>query len=291
MRKLMLMAVMMAVSPAMALAGASILMPETTWDFGLAYNTKSLSHPYWIKNTGDDTLSIDVKPGCGCTLAPIQKNRLAPGDSTVVELIFNARTVMRPPLPVKKSATVSSNDQTQSRLSINFTSRIIPDSDTVSTIAFGPRLIEFSPDNRKAEIEFENIDDSLSLTATQIGYLMDDFNIDIPKKPLKPGKKDKIMVEWKGEKPEYDVDRSLTFDTGSQENSRFSVSYTIKGVKGPKQAPAKSHAATPATVKPATSQKPTFDVSAPQFEGGQSKVTPVSPAATDTLSNGKPSGK
>jgi hypothetical protein len=46
------------------MAGPKILMPETRWDYGDVPQNSTLSHAYWIKNIGDDTLKIvNVKPG------------------------------------------------------------------------------------------------------------------------------------------------------------------------------------------------------------------------------------
>ena len=40
------------------------LMPETTWDFGKVPQGDVVSHSYWIKNIGTDTLRIiKVRPG------------------------------------------------------------------------------------------------------------------------------------------------------------------------------------------------------------------------------------
>ena len=41
-----------------------VLMPETTWDFGKIPQGAVVSHSYWIKNVGGDTLRIiKVRPG------------------------------------------------------------------------------------------------------------------------------------------------------------------------------------------------------------------------------------
>lgn len=41
-----------------------VLIPETTWDFGLIPAGNVVSHYYLIKNVGTDTLKIDkVRPG------------------------------------------------------------------------------------------------------------------------------------------------------------------------------------------------------------------------------------
>ena len=43
---------------------AKIEVPETSFDFGYVPQGVKISHVYWIKNVGSDTLFIrDVKPG------------------------------------------------------------------------------------------------------------------------------------------------------------------------------------------------------------------------------------
>ncbi|OGC90132.1 MAG: hypothetical protein A2W25_11115 [candidate division Zixibacteria bacterium RBG_16_53_22] len=172
-------------------------------------------------------------------MAPVQKDVLAPGDSTVVELVFNTNSVVKPPLVIRKHANITSNDSTQAVVAINFEGKVVPDTDTVSTMAFGPKILQFGPDDRKQEITFENVKDSVSLSVKLVGYVMDDLAIKVPNKPIQPGKKGKIEIEWKGDLPEYDVGRSLTFKTGSSESPQFSAAYSIKGAKGPRPAPSK----------------------------------------------------
>jgi hypothetical protein len=63
MKKLLAVIFLIFMMPTLALAGARVLLPEKTWDFGLAHKGGPISHPYWIKKMGDDTLRINVKPG------------------------------------------------------------------------------------------------------------------------------------------------------------------------------------------------------------------------------------
>lgn len=60
-----------------------------------------------VKNVGDAPLKIsDVRPSCGCTVAPIDKNLLQPGEIGKISVTMNASGFG----PVKKSLTVSSDD-------------------------------------------------------------------------------------------------------------------------------------------------------------------------------------
>ncbi|MBC8146322.1 MAG: DUF1573 domain-containing protein, partial [bacterium] len=61
-----------------------------------------------ITNTGTDTLKItEVKPSCGCTTAPLDKNVLLPGDTASVMVSVD---VAHSSGPVSKNMTSNSND-------------------------------------------------------------------------------------------------------------------------------------------------------------------------------------
>jgi len=63
-----------------------------------------------IKNVGTDSLFVTkVKPGCGCTTAPLDKERLAPGEEATMSVELK---VSGNPGPISKSITISSNDPT-----------------------------------------------------------------------------------------------------------------------------------------------------------------------------------
>jgi hypothetical protein len=63
--KKMLAAIMFLIScSVIAMAAPQISVPETHWDFGNVPQNATLTHDYWIRNLGTDTLRIiDVRPG------------------------------------------------------------------------------------------------------------------------------------------------------------------------------------------------------------------------------------
>lgn len=61
-----------------------------------------------VKNTGNEDLKIlNVKPSCGCTAAPIDKNLLKPNETATIDLSFNVGTN---PGVNSKTLTITSND-------------------------------------------------------------------------------------------------------------------------------------------------------------------------------------
>jgi hypothetical protein len=50
--------------PVMVMASPQISVPETHWEFGNVPMNSIISHDYWIRNTGSDSLKIiEVRPG------------------------------------------------------------------------------------------------------------------------------------------------------------------------------------------------------------------------------------
>ncbi|KXK58023.1 MAG: DUF1573 domain-containing protein [Chlorobi bacterium] len=61
-----------------------------------------------VKNVGEGVLNVkEVRPGCGCTAAPIDKNILNPGEVGKISVTLRASTSTG---PLQKSITVTSDD-------------------------------------------------------------------------------------------------------------------------------------------------------------------------------------
>ncbi len=186
-------------------------------------------------------------------MAPISKKELAPGDSTVVELVFNTRTSKG---RVTKNARVTSNDSTMAAFSIDFVATIVPTPDTLSNIRIDAPRVAFAKDSTKYEVIVENHDSSM-VHLTLAAKPLDDIRADIKDDSIKPGKKGKIEFEWEGKtEPEYDVNHVVTFETGLRGITRFSVPYIVKGLKGPKPVVVPQKAQNPPSPAGTAVQKP-----------------------------------
>ena len=76
----------------------NIVCDEPLFDFQRADNSQTVKHTFVIRNDGDATLDIsDVKPDCGCTVAKISLDSIAPGKeaSLDVELKLKGRYGMQ----------------------------------------------------------------------------------------------------------------------------------------------------------------------------------------------------
>jgi hypothetical protein len=87
---------------------AKLVMPDSIFDFGFFATDARVVHTYPIYNQGNDTLRIiKVKPGCGCTTAPLHNYDIPPGDSTTLDMYFDSKRLTG---LVKKKTTILSND-------------------------------------------------------------------------------------------------------------------------------------------------------------------------------------
>jgi hypothetical protein len=244
--------ILAALIPVIALAGPQITIPEKHWDYGFVPQNAVLTHTYLIKNIGDDTLRItEVKPGCSCTAAPIQKQILPPGDSTSVELIFNPKHSRG---TATKNAQINSNDPVNGSERIDFTCIIYADSGYFRPVKVNPSKLEFSSKNPRFNVVIQN-DTGSALELKLVETLPPDLRLKIKNNVISVGKKGEITLEWKGMEPEYDIERVLTFDTNTELVPRFTIPYSIKGLKGPKIPEKPLHAEEKqATAQPATTK-------------------------------------
>jgi archaellum component FlaG (FlaF/FlaG flagellin family) len=81
-----------------------------TYDWGTVAPGK-LTTTVEVKNTGNDELKItEVRPGCGCTAAPIDKNLLKPAEIGKINITLDVSTRTG---PVEKTVSITSSDSSQ----------------------------------------------------------------------------------------------------------------------------------------------------------------------------------
>ena len=203
-------------------AQAEMKLPETDFDFGYVPADSRVSHLFWIKSVGTDTLKIlEIKPGCGCTRAPVKKKEIAGGDSTELEIIYSSSR--RVGNTVKHPKLVVNTPQSEYNLTIRSTSLREPENSY--PVVFKPYRVYVS---RAGEIEvdegkFKIINVSpdvlkLNLVSEPYGY----FDFDLPEK-IKPGDTAICKLKVKPEKLSEEFFKSFTIEFDDPAKSRFSI--------------------------------------------------------------------
>ena len=190
-------------------------------------------------------------------MAPVDKKVLAPGDSTVVELVYGTKTAKG---KVNKNARIMSNDSTRAIVTIDFAGFIVVSPDTSSLIRVAPEQLSFDKASKKGSAVVEN-HSGATINLNMVSRPRDDIKYKFDNKPISGGDSKKLEFEWKGKAPEYDYNGVFTFETGDASINRVSVPYTIKGEKGPKPLPGHGAPATakqiiPPAVKPNNPPRP-----------------------------------
>ncbi len=122
------------------------LSPEM-FDFGYIPQGLKVANRYWLANDGLDTLVVaTVKPQCGCTTAPLTRDRVAPKDSVPLDVLFDSKNING---VVNKKVTVVSNSSTGDSISLYFTGRV---DDKDSIVNLQPRVALFTEIDKLKEI-------------------------------------------------------------------------------------------------------------------------------------------
>jgi mono/diheme cytochrome c family protein/archaellum component FlaG (FlaF/FlaG flagellin family) len=91
---------------------AQIKVEEEIHDFGNIELNTFAEHTFFIKNSGNDTLTIvNTHASCGCTAAVMDNMKVAPGGISRLKVKFDAHN--KGEGPITKTITVSSNSRTE----------------------------------------------------------------------------------------------------------------------------------------------------------------------------------
>ena len=156
---------------------------ETIYNFGSMQRNTSLSHDFYVKNTGQSTLHIEVgSTTCKCTVGELATNSLAPGQETEIHLEWTAKTGAG---PFRHGATLVTNDPKQPRV------ELVVEGDVVEAKMLRPQDFYFGnvPAGNTKQVEvflMAFLQDEVKILSHQVHgeNLEDQFDIEfVPCKP------------------------------------------------------------------------------------------------------------
>jgi len=91
MKKLLTFLILILAFSANVKAEAFLVAPANSFDYGLTPSGSVLYHGFWVKSVGEDTVVIDeIKTGCSCAITSQESDRIAPGDSMLINIEWDA---------------------------------------------------------------------------------------------------------------------------------------------------------------------------------------------------------
>jgi len=203
-------------------AGPQIFLPETEFNWGKICQNRTVSHTFWIKSVGDDTLIIKkVVPGCGCTKAPLQDSVLAPGDSTRLDIFFSTKSYRG---YVTKKPYLQTNIGDEITY-LKIYSLLVAEPEIDLPLYLNPPYIDVSQytekPRRKASFLIENRGD-VDFKLTLVDWGRDFFDVDLPNL-VKAGETVEGSILVHEDKVPYDFNLSLTFAINDIDETRYTL--------------------------------------------------------------------
>ena len=211
-----------------AVPQSAIEVSQPDFEFGRVAQGTSVSHTFWMKNTGDSNVFInDIKPGCGCTKAPFKAQDLAPGESTHVELIFSSGHYGS---HVTKNAHILSNESGNvPDLKFHADVRPRPMMDSLDVFAVTPCLVDLDnnkdPNDHALEYHLSLInrsdqDLSFRLVDQPTGLV----DLDFPAgQTVHPGETVKIAARFDKAVASEVFTKSFTIEASDKDHTRLTV--------------------------------------------------------------------
>lgn len=150
-----------------------------SYDWGTVKPTQDpLKAKIKIKNAGNELLKItEVKPGCGCTTAPLDKNELNPGEEASLDVTLRIAGYSG---NVVKSIRIASNDPANPNKYLYLKANVFhPISITpTSYLAFSEMTVG---QEATAKVTLKN-NTNQDITITDVEIVPDNLNVNLPKK-------------------------------------------------------------------------------------------------------------
>jgi len=216
-KKILFLIVTISVAGFAQLMGPKLLVQPTMHDFGEITQGDKVRHVFILTNNGGDFLLIEkVQASCGCTAAEPEKNELAPGESTNLEVIFNSAGRHG---AQKKNITIKSNDSINPLVKLTITATVVNSDNPESKVPalyfpetkhdFGSvkegNVVEYTfkfSNNGKATLKIKDVRTSCGCTAALVSS-----------EKLEPGAEGTIKVELDTKNRNGKMSRTITIQS------------------------------------------------------------------------------
>lgn len=209
---------------------ARIEFLEKYWNFGSIPESTTVSHDFPFRNNGTDTLVITrVKPTCGCTVAPLSADHVAPGDTAVMSISLNTRRLHG---KVRKFVNVDCNDPINPYYKLSFDA-IVDNPDRL--IVTSPQIADFGnfKELREATAQLKIANSSANPVTLTVVYKppRDLLGVSFGKSNLAPGDSTTMTIRLQNEIDPGRFSSTITIEPRDHPDWRISVPVQGNSVK------------------------------------------------------------
>jgi hypothetical protein len=204
-------------------AGPQAAVSEAAFDFGKVGQECTLTHTFWIRSTGTETLRvISIWPGCGCTQIPMTDSTAAPGDSIPISIIYRIGREMGEAIKHPEITTNASSVKIKFDLLVN----VIPiDGQMAGPLFVSPNPLDVSQfgekTRRRASFQIENRS-TQDLSLVMVDSSMKSFELKLPDR-VAAGQTVTGMIRVRENRVAADFDESFTFKATGMEKATYTL--------------------------------------------------------------------
>jgi len=172
-----------------------------SYDWGTVKPTQDpLTAKIRLKNVGNEVLKItEVKPGCGCTTAPLDKNELKPGEEALLDVTLRIAGFSG---NVVKSVRIASNDPQNPNKYLYLKANIFHPISISPTSYFAFNEMTVGKESTAKVTIKNNTNESITLSDIQV--IPDNLSVNLPKKlTLKAGESFEVIAKVVPDKKGY----------------------------------------------------------------------------------------
>lgn len=103
--------------------GPKLELTPMEFNFGEVWQGQPARGEFTVKNVGSAPLTVDVRSGCGCTLATRPKSPLAPGESSTFSATYDTQKYLG---GANKTVTVTTNDPAHASVTVPIRGNVRP---------------------------------------------------------------------------------------------------------------------------------------------------------------------
>jgi hypothetical protein len=205
-----------------AFAGPDIDIEQDSYDFGKSVQKVVLTHDFWIKSSGEDTLRVtEIVPGCGCTESWLTDSTIAPGDSANLHIIFSTGRFSK---HVSKQPYLMTNVSGE-RVYLKISAELEIEPEKSLPITISPSLVDVSQfderPRRRSRFFIENRTDN-NLKISVVDSSFKSFEVKVPKEVKAGESVAGLVIVFEGA-VETSFEESITIELNDPGSSRYSI--------------------------------------------------------------------